>query len=182
MNALDRFIRDLTDLTTAEDRMPDDALATTVSELLQELVVRPDPIPVQFTRRSAAHNGRGRYILHRSPTFTISSIVWAPGEVAPPHNHETWGAIGLISNHIEERRYELAGDDTLNPVDHHRHAAGAVSVLVPDDDIHSMHNLTGTDTVEIHVYGKDLTGLRRRRWSLDGDGMQEFASGKYFNC
>ncbi|MCP9972048.1 hypothetical protein [Actinomadura madurae] len=94
MSALEQFIHDLADLTTAEDRMPDDALATTVSELLQELVARPAPIPVEFTRRSAAHNGRGRYILHRSPTFTISSIVWAPGEVAPPHTHETWGQSG----------------------------------------------------------------------------------------
>lgn len=182
MTPLEQFIHDLRDLTTAEDRLPDDALATTVAGLLQELVTRPDPIPTEFTRRSAAHGGRGRYLLHRAPTFTISSIVWAPGEVAPPHTHETWGAIGLVANRIEERRYELRADQTVRPVEHRRHDRGAVSVLVPDDDIHSMHNLTGADTVEIHVYGKDLTGLTRRRWSLAGDDMRDFASDKYVNC
>lgn len=182
MTPLEQFVHDLRDLTTAENQLADDELATTVAELLQELVTRPDPIPEEFTRRSAAHGGRGRYLLHRAPTFTISSIVWEPGEVAPPHTHETWGAIGLIANRIEERRYELRADQTVRPVEHHRHDRGAVSVLVPDDDIHSMHNLTGADTVEIHVYGKDLTGLTRRRWSLEGHDMRDFASEKYFNC
>ena len=160
----------------------DENLATTVGGLLQELVVQPGAVPEQFARRSDEHGGRGRWILHRAPTFTISSIVWAPGEVAPPHTHETWGAIGLVSNRIEERRYERAGEDRVRPVDHQRHDRGAVSVLVPDDDIHSMHNLTREDTVEIHVYGKDLTGLLRKRWSLEGDDMKDLVSSKYFNC
>lgn len=180
--SLSQFIYDLSDLTTATERPTDDELAHKVAELLQELVVQPGAIPGRFTQRSPQHGGRGRYLLHRCPTFTISSIVWAPGEVAAPHTHETWGAIGLVANAIEERRYELATQDTIRPVDHHRHGRGAVSVLVPDDDIHSMHNLTDTDTVEIHVYGKDLTGLTRRQWSLEGDDMREFASDKYFNC
>ncbi|MEO3806586.1 cysteine dioxygenase family protein [Nonomuraea sp. B1E8] len=182
MEPLHQFIHDLRELTTAKERLPEDALATTVGDLLAELVTRPNPVPAEFTVRSALHGGRGRYILHRSPTFTISSIVWAPGEVAPPHTHETWGAIGLVSNRIEERRYELNGDDTVRPVEHHRHDRGAVSVLIPDDDIHSMHNLTDTETVEIHVYGKDLTGLVRRRWTVEGQDMREFSSGKYMNC
>ena len=87
-----------------------------------------------------------------------------------------------MSNRIEERRYERAGEDRVRPVDHQRHDRGAVSVLVPDDDIHSMHNLTREDTVEIHVYGKDLTGLLRKRWSLEGDDMKDLVSSKYFNC
>jgi predicted metal-dependent enzyme (double-stranded beta helix superfamily) len=179
---LDQFIMDLRDLTTASDRPTDEELALTVADLLQELVVQRDPIPEQYMQRSELHDGRGRYMLHRAPTFTVSSVVWAPGEVAPPHTHETWGAIGLISNAIEERRYEVRENDTVRPVDHQRHTPGATSVLIPDDDVHSMHNLTKTETVEIHVYGKDLTGLRRKRWSLEGDDMREFASGKYFNC
>jgi predicted metal-dependent enzyme (double-stranded beta helix superfamily) len=182
MTPLEQFIEDVRDLTAASHVPPDEELATTVSELLRELVVQPGAVPEQFTRRSKEHGGRGRWILHRAPTFTVSSIVWAPGEVAPPHTHETWGAIGLVTNGIEERRYERTGDDRVRPVDHQRHDRGAVSVLVPDDDIHSMHNLTSNDTVEIHVYGKDLTGLLRKRWSLEGDDMKDLVSSKYFNC
>jgi len=182
MSPLAQFIEDMRDLTTAADRPADEQLAGTVGELLQELVTKPEAVPEQFTRRSMEHGGRGRWILHRSPTFTVSSIVWAPGEIAPPHTHETWGAIGLVSNGIEERRYERVGDDMVRPLEHHRHDTGAVSILIPDDDVHSMHNLTKDDTVEIHVYGKDLTGLPRKRWSLEGDNMQDLVSGKYYNC
>lgn len=182
MTPLDQFIEDVRDITTASEVPGDEELATTVGALLQELVVRPGAVPEPFTHRSDEHGGRGRWILHRSPTFTVSSIVWAPGEVAPPHTHETWGVIGLVSNRIEERRYERAGDDRIRPVDHQRHDRGAVSLLVPDDDIHSMHNLTREETVEIHVYGKDLTGLLRKRWSLEGDDMKDLVSSKYFNC
>ena len=181
MTPLAQFIADMRDLTTASDRSADEQLAFTLGELLQDLVTSLDAVPEQFTQRSTEHGGRGRWILHRSPTLTISSIVWAPGEVAPPHTHETWGAIGLVSNRIEEGRYERTEGDTVRPVEHHRHDAGAVSVLIPDDDVHSMHNLTRTDTVEIHVYGKDLTGLARKRWSLEGDNMRDLVSSKYFN-
>ena len=62
-----------------------------------------------------------------------------------------------------------------------RNRAGAVSRLVPGDDIHAMHNPTERDTVEIHVYGKDLTGLKRKTW--DADGREKvLVSPKYFNC
>jgi predicted metal-dependent enzyme (double-stranded beta helix superfamily) len=182
MTPLAQFIEDMRDLTTASDRPADAELAVLVGDLLQDLVTGPDAVPDEFTRRSPAHGGRGRWLLHRSPTFTVSSIVWAPGEVAPPHTHETWGAIGLVSNVIEERRYERTDEDTVRPVDHHRLDAGAVSLLIPDDDVHSMHNLTGTDTVEIHVYGKDLTGLPRKQWTLEGDDMRDLRSSGYYNC
>lgn len=178
---LEQFFRDMEDLTR-NTTLSDEELATTTGRLLEQIVDRPDVLPEQFTRRSDASGRRGRYILHRSPGFTVSSIVWAPGEVAEPHNHETWGAIGLVSNRIEERRYELQPSDLIRPVDHHELAHGAVSLLIPDEDIHSMHNLTKTDTVEIHVYGKDLTGLQRKKWTLEGDQMTQFESGKYANC
>ncbi|MFD8460051.1 cysteine dioxygenase family protein [Streptomyces antimycoticus] len=178
----EQFIHDMTDLTTARRQASDAELAETTGALLRELIGRPNILPEEFMHAPAGTGSRGRYVLHRCPTFTVSSIVWAPGEVAEPHNHETWGAIGVVSNRIEERRYEEIGDSRIRPLEHHAVPHGAVSLLIPDDDIHSMHNLTKQETVEIHVYGKDLTGLRRRRWSLDGDDMKEFASGKYANC
>lgn len=176
---LEQFINDMTDLTEGT-QLSEQELAETTGRLLEELIDQPQVVPERFMQ--AEDGTRGRYILHRAPTFTVSSIVWAPGEVAEPHNHETWGAIGVLANTIEERRYEKVTDDRIRPLDHQACGRGAVSLLIPDDDIHSMHNLTKRETVEIHVYGKDLTGLTRKRWSLDGDDMKEFASGKYANC
>jgi predicted metal-dependent enzyme (double-stranded beta helix superfamily) len=63
-----------------------------------------------------------------------------------------------------------------------RHGAGAVSRLVPPtDEVHAMHNPTTRDTVEIHVYGKDLYGLSRKTWSEDGR-VSPLVSPKYINC
>ena len=62
-----------------------------------------------------------------------------------------------------------------------RHTPGAVSCLVPGDEVHAMHNPTDRDTVEIHVYGRDLAGLRRKMWDADGT-EKPLISPKYTNC
>ena len=44
-----------------------------------------------------------------------------------------------------------------------------------------MYNPTNRDTVEIHVYGRDLFGLTRRAWAEDG-AEKPLVSPKYLNC
>ena len=64
-----------------------------------------------------------------------------------------------------------------------KNSAGMVSCLVaPDDDIHEMNNVSDRDTVEIHVYGKDLTDMPRLRFDVSGKAAKTFASPKYDNC
>ena len=102
-------------------------------------------------------------MLHRSPRFNVTSVVWRPGDRAGAHNHETWGVIGVVDNEIEETRYRVtetgAGRAHLETLRVMRHGPGAVSRLVPGDEVHGMYNPTDRDTVEIHVYGRDLFGL-----------------------
>jgi len=63
-----------------------------------------------------------------------------------------------------------------------RHGPRAVSRLVPpEDEVHAMYNPTTRDTVEIHVYGRDLYGLARRTWAPDGR-VTPLVSPKYLNC
>jgi len=58
-----------------------------------------------------------------------------------------------------------------------------VSCLVaPHDDIHEMNNVSDRDTVEIHVYGKDLTDMPRLRFDVSAKAAKTFASPKYDNC
>ncbi len=72
------------------------------------------------------------------------------------------------------------GDRAVRSVTRHR--AGAISVLVPpDDEVHAMYNPTGRDTVEIHVYGRDLHGLPRKTWAADGR-VSPLVSPQYLNC
>lgn len=179
---LNDFVTELDRITTGETAA--DAIAAKVAPLVGRLVKNPDAIPPEFRRRPAA-GGRGRYMLHRTPRFNVVAVVWGPGDRAQAHNHETWGVIGLIDNEIEETRYRVTaqgpGRARLEVKDVVRHGPGAVSCLVPGDEVHAMHNRTDRDTVEIHVYGKDLTGLPRRTWSEDG-AEKPLVSPKYLNC
>ncbi len=179
---LEQFIADL-DLITRREQ-PAAAITEQAAPLLARLVKNPDSIPPKFRRR-AADGGRGRYMVHRAPHFNITAVVWRPGDTAGAHNHETWGVIGVIDNEIQETRYRVSegagGRAALEVTRVQRHGPGAVSCLVPGDEVHAMHNPTARDTVEIHVYGKDLSGLKRKRWDTDGT-VTSLVSPPYLNC
>jgi len=94
--------------------------------------------------------------------------------------------IGVIDNEIEETRYRVeegaaSGRAKLEVKAVMRHAPGAISCLVPGDEVHAMRNPTERDTVEIHVYGKDLAGLKRKIWDADGT-EKPLITPKYMNC
>lgn len=171
---VDRIARDETDARILTER---------VKPLLGQLVKNPDSIPERYRRKPQGQ--RGRFMLHRAPHFNVTSVIWGPGDTAGAHNHETWGVIGVIENEIEETRYQVSetgpGRARLTATQVMRHRPGDVSCLVPGDEVHRMHNPTDRDTVEIHVYGKDLAGLRRRTWAEDG-AEGPLVSPKYLNC
>ena len=177
---LAQFITDV-DRIAREDTSAH-AITERVAPLLAKLVKNPEAVPAELRRRPEGQ--RGRYMLHRAPHFNVTSVIWAPGDTAGAHNHETWGVIGVVGNEIEETRYRLTepgGRAHLETLRVMRHGPGAVSRLVPGDEVHSMHNPTGRDTVEIHVYGRDLFGLERRAWTEDGR-EKPLVSPKYLNC
>ena len=175
---LEAFIADL-DRITQRETAPDKITAA-VAPLLAELIKHPDAVPGRFCG-PAPDGKRGRYMLHRAPNFNVTAVVWRPGDTAAAHNHGTWGVIGVIANEIQETRYR-PGRAGVEVTAVHRHGPGAISCLLPPgDEIHAMHNLTDRDTVEIHVYGKDLAGLKRRTWSGDGT-EKELVSPKDLNC
>ena len=182
---LQDFIREMEALTAAET---DPRRITELgAPLLRQLVSNPDAIEERF-KRGGAH-GHGRYMLHRAPSFNVTAVVWRPGDTAKAHNHETWGMIGVIGNEIQETRFRRRDDGSkegyadIETTDVLVHKPRAVSLLVPpEDDIHEMLNPTSRDTVEIHVYGKDLVDLRRLRFDPSRKAYATFCSPKYDNC
>jgi predicted metal-dependent enzyme (double-stranded beta helix superfamily) len=150
-------------------------------------VQNPNSIEVKYRKRGAT--AYGRYMLHRAPLFNISSVVWGPGDNAKAHNHDTWGLVGVIENEIQETRFRRKDDgESADRADLEvtavlKNKAGMVSCLVsPNDDIHEMNNVSDRDTVEIHVYGKDLTDMPRLRFDIASKTAKTFASPKYDNC
>lgn len=183
--SLEDFIADLDRITRAETSQ--EKIVAAAKPLLAKLVQQRDCIEEKYKKRG--DNAYGRYMLHRAPLFNVSSVVWGPGDNAKAHNHDTWGMVGVIENEIQETRFRR-NDDGSRPgyADVESTAvltnrAGMVSCLIaPNDDIHEMNNVTDRDTVEIHVYGKDLTDMPRLRFDTAAKGVKTFASPKYDNC
>ncbi len=116
-------------------------------------------------------------------------MVWGPGDHLGPHDHQTWGMIGVWDNVLTETRFRRVDDRTQEryaQLEQDRRATfkpGEVTLLVPEvDEIHQMDNFTDRPTVEIHVYGKDLRGLKRHRYDLESGQIIAFATDKWDNC
>jgi predicted metal-dependent enzyme (double-stranded beta helix superfamily) len=181
--SLAEFVGDVDRIVRAEASAH--RITARIAPLLARLAASPDAIPLDY-RRPPPGGQRGRYMLHRAPHFNVTSVVWRPGDSAGAHNHETWGVIGVVDNQIEETRYRVSEDAqggrvALEVKEVLTHGPGATSRLVPGDEVHAMRNPTGRDTLEIHVYGKDLAGLPRRTWDADGT-ERPLVSPPYLNC
>ena len=183
--SLEKFVQDM-ERITCDENSPAKIVAE-AKPLLAELVQQSDCIEPIFKKRGAT--AYGRYMLHRAPRFNITSVVWGPGDNAKAHNHDTWGLVGVVENEIRETRFRRRDDGSkpdyadLEVTAVLKNAAGMVSCLVPpDDDIHEMNNVTRHDTVEVHVYGKDLADMPRLRFAPETKTVKTFASPKYDNC
>jgi predicted metal-dependent enzyme (double-stranded beta helix superfamily) len=186
---LDEFIHDMTDLVATQ---PDQAtLFDRGSGLIERLVRAPESIPEQYRRPSASGRrpGGGSYVLHRGPGLSVTSVVWGPGSHAGPHDHHTWGMIGVMDNAIQETRFRRVDDrqrEAYATLEKDRAVlvkSGEVSLLIPDvDEIHQLDNFSDRPTVEIHVYGTDLVGLQRCRYDLESGKISSYVLGKYDNC
>ncbi len=162
------------------------------SSYLSRLINDPKAIPAQYrvpVGRGTRPN-HGSYLLHRGESgLSITAVVWGPGDHASPHDHRTWGMIGVMDNALTETRFRRLDDrsrDDHAQLEKDRTALvkpGEVSLLIPEvDEIHQMDNFTDRPTVEIHVYGKDLRGLNRCRYNLETGKISPFVTEKYDNC
>jgi predicted metal-dependent enzyme (double-stranded beta helix superfamily) len=183
--SLEKFIEDLDRITRTETSQ--EKIVAAAKPLLERLVRQPDCLDPKYKKRGTT--AYGRYMLHRTPRFNISSVVWGPGDNAKAHNHDTWGMVGVIENEIQETRFRRNDDEArkdyaeLEITGVLRNQGGMVSCLIsPNDDIHEMNNVTDSNTVEIHVYGKDLTDMPRLRFDVANKAVKIFASPKYDNC
>jgi predicted metal-dependent enzyme (double-stranded beta helix superfamily) len=183
--SLNQFIQDLDRITRAQSAPV--KIVAEAKPLLAELVKNPECIESRFKQ----HGGKvyGRYMLHRAPLFNVTSVVWGPGDGAKAHNHDTWGLVGVLENELQETRFRRRDDGSkegyaeLETTAVKSNKAGMVSTLLaPADDIHEMLNVTEKNTVEVHVYGKDLANMQRRQFDVAKQSVKFFASAKYDNC
>src|SRR5215472_3791932 len=121
--------------------------------------------------REGEPDGYRCHVLHVEPdgSFSVTAMVWRPGQVTPIHDHVTWCVAGVIQGTEHEERYTLRDDGWLEEAGRSVSVVGDVFGLAPPGDIHRVRN-DGTQTaISLHIYGTDvgrLGGSIRRAYDL----------------
>ena len=142
---------------------PDDA--ATIARRVADVLTDFEPAPDLLTEaeRGGSPDECTRHTLHTESSFSISAVVWRPGQVTEIHDHLVWCSFMVLQGAETETLYGIAGDHLVEVGEVHR-PTGSVSGAAPPDDIHRVRN-TGDDVaITLHVYGADLsTGSSVRR-------------------
>ena len=159
---------------------------------LERLISNPDSIPAEFRLPLGVGprpNHASRLLYQGESGLQVTAVVWGAGEHLGPHDHQTWGMIGVLENSLTETRYRRVDDrdvDGYAKLEKDRSATfkpGEITLLIPvEDEIHQMDNHTDRPTVEIHVYGTDLRGLERHSFNLETGKITNFRTTKWDNC
>ncbi len=114
------------------------------------------------TEREGEPDGYRCHVLHVEPdgSFSVTAMVWRPGQVTPIHDHVTWCVFGVIQGTEYEELYALSPDgNRLEEVGRSQNNRGEVSGFAPPGDIHRVRNIGADVAVSLHVYGADITRL-----------------------
>ena len=133
----------------------------------------PDPaeiLPAPLRRGDSA--GYQSHLLYTEPdgSFSISAMVWMPGQQTMIHDHVAWCVTGVLQGREHEEIFALAdGGRALSITARNVNPAGAVSGFAPPGDIHRVRNTGDTVAISMHVYGADISRLGnsiRREYTL----------------
>jgi len=133
----------------------------------------PDPaeiLPAPLRRGDSA--GYQSHLLYTEPdgSFSISAMVWMPGQQTMIHDHVAWCVTGVLQGREHEEIFALAdGGRALSITARNVNPAGAVSGFAPPGDIHRVRNTGDTVAISMHVYGADISRLGnsiRREYAL----------------
>ena len=163
----------VTDFTALIDQAPGEPrVIADGGAMLKDLVRHDDWLPPAFAALSVERYQQ--YLLHCDPAqrFSVVSFVWGPGQKTPVHEHRTWGLIGMLRNAEFSQPYVL--DESGKPVesgDAHRLEPGDLDVVSPAvGDIHRVSNVfEDRASISIHVYGANISAVRRYRYDRGGD-------------
>lgn len=113
----------------------------------------------------APEQGYGRHLLHEDPEtgFVVIAMVWPPHADSRPHDHRTWGVVGVLQGDLHVTGYEREDDGSvpgrarLRPTGELTAPPGAVAhVLPPHDEFHRLANPSDGTTITVHTYGRPI--------------------------
>ena len=160
--------------------------ADLVADALRATSPEPaDLLPASLRRGDPA--GYQSHLLHVEPggSFSVSAMVWRPGQQTPVHDHVAWCVTAVRQGQEYEEIFALADDAladggradgaladggrALRLVARNVNPAGSVSGFAPPGDIHRVRNTGDTVAISLHVYGTDISRLGtsiRREYTL----------------
>jgi 3-mercaptopropionate dioxygenase len=122
----------------------------------------PGPDILTAAERLGDPAGYRCHVLHVEPdgSFSVTAMVWCPGQATPIHDHVTWCVFGAVQGTEYEQLYRLSPDGShLEEVGRNENLAGEVSGFAPPGDIHRVRNQGDDVAISVHVYGADISRL-----------------------
>ena len=116
--------------------------------------------------------GYQSHLLYAEPdgTFSVSAMVWLPGQQTPVHDHVAWCVTAVLQGREHEEIFALdRGGQALRRTARNVNPPGSVSAFAPPGDIHRVRNTGRTVAISLHVYGADISRLGnsiRREYAL----------------
>ncbi len=123
---------------------------------------RPAVSMLTAAERGGSPDGYQCHILHVEPdgSFSVTAMVWRPGQITPIHDHVTWCVTAVIQGTEYEELYRLSADGRrLTEAGRRQNGPGEVSGFAPPGDIHRVRNHGADVAISLHVYGADITRL-----------------------
>jgi predicted metal-dependent enzyme (double-stranded beta helix superfamily) len=132
---------------------------------LPPALAEPDPDSYRIHRLHVDPGGR----------FSVSAMVWGPGQGTPIHDHTVWGMVGVLRGRerCEEFSHLLEPGGPLVSGQAHDLKPGDIDFVSPAiGDIHRVSNALADGTsVSIHVYGGDIASIVRSRFDEAGKAV-----------
>jgi predicted metal-dependent enzyme (double-stranded beta helix superfamily) len=114
-------------------------------------------------RRPTMFDNEVPLYLDRGGLFSLRMYLWGPGEYTCPHDHNSWGVIGTVSEGYEVINYRRVDDEShegyarLVEVERVRLQPGESASTLPfSKGIHKTGNAARESIVTLHLYGKVL--------------------------
>src|SRR5258708_6702179 len=131
---LDHFIADLRAPLSERSRQP-----------MKEVVARAVSDPAALMRGIGEPDKAGVQVLHKSPELTVLNLLWAPRQIALPHDHRMAAVIGMYAGREDNlfwRRVANARKFQIEAAGGEALGIGDVTIL-GRDVVHSVVNPLG---------------------------------------
>jgi predicted metal-dependent enzyme (double-stranded beta helix superfamily) len=115
----------------------------------------PGPEILTPEQRLGSPDNAASHTLHVEPdgSFSITAVVWRPGQTTRIHDHTTWCVFGVLQGVEHEEIF----DADLYLIGHNEGRVGDVNGFAPPGDIHRVHNTSDEVAITLHIYGTDVT-------------------------